>query len=302
MDGKTMKLCLGTVQFGMNYGVQGNGQPHREKVFDMILYAISHGISMFDTASAYGVAEEVLGEYIRGYPETSQNMRLVSKLKPDAFQGQPVGSWPGIVENNAIESLNKLGINRLEAYLFHNAAYIFNPEAVESMSVILEKGLADKIGVSIYTTDEAMKALEYSQIGAIQIPYNVFDRRLDRCGFFKKALAQGVTVYARSSLLQGLLMMDPENLPIRVSFAKKYLTEYLSICQQFEISPLNAAIGYVTSKKGIDFVVFGVDNIQQLSEYIEIEKLKIPQKLIEAFDLAFGDVEEKLVNPALWNK
>ena len=297
-----MKLCLGTVQFGMNYGVQGNGQPHRENVYDMLSYAITHGIAMFDTASAYGEAEQVLGEYIRKYPEESPSMRLVSKLRPDAFRDQPVSSWSAIVENDAIESLNRLGISKLEAYLFHNAAYIFNPDAVESISVVIKKGLADKIGVSIYTPEEAMKALEYAQIGAIQIPYNVFDRRLDKCGFFEKALSQGVTVYARSSLLQGLLMMDPENLPERVIFAKKYLFEFLRLCKQFEISPLNAAIGYVSNKKGIDYVVFGVDNIQQLAEYIEIEGKKTPQGLVEAFDAAFEEVEEKLVNPALWNK
>ena len=298
----TMKLCLGTVQFGMNYGVQGNGQPHREKVYDMLSYASSHGISVFDTASAYGEAEDVLGDYIRSYPDVSQNMRLVSKLRPDAFREQPVSNWSHVVENNAIESLKRLGIGKFEAYLFHNAAYIFNPNAVESMSVIIEKGYADKIGVSIYTPEEAMKALEYTQIGAIQVPYNVFDRRLDKCGFFEKALAQGVNVYARSSLLQGLVMMNPDNLPERVEFAKNYLTEYMRICKQFDISPLSAAIGYVTSKKGIDYVVFGVDNMQQLSEYIEIERQNIPQGLVETFDLAFDDVEEKLVNPALWNK
>ena len=31
-----MNLCLGTVQFGTNYGIQGNGQPNTENVYAML--------------------------------------------------------------------------------------------------------------------------------------------------------------------------------------------------------------------------------------------------------------------------
>ena len=298
--GEFVNFCLGTVQFGTNYGIQGNGQPQHEAVYEMISYAIEHGISQFDTASAYGEAEDVLGGYIKSKPEMAKKMRIVSKLKPSAFMETDKSEWKDIAVANAEESLQRLGIDRFSAYLFHNASYIFDENAVIALNSVKEEGLADRIGVSIYTPEEAMEALTYSQIGAIQIPYNLFDRRLDHCGFFQKARDKGVTVYARSSLLQGLAVMNSANLPDRVAFASDYLIQYDAICKEYSVPKLNAAIGYVAQKKGIDYVVFGVDNQKQLEEYLSIENSHIPEEMINRIDEVFSEAPEKLVNPVLW--
>lgn len=295
-----MKFCLGTVQFGINYGIQGNGQPPHKKVYDMLSYAIDHGINQFDTASAYGEAEKVLGDYIRLNPEKAAKMNIISKLKPDAFAPNEEKNLVKTVVSNAKESLAQLGIPRFCAYLFHDASFIFDKDAVMALYSIKEEGLANRIGVSIYTPEEAMKALEYPQIEAIQIPYNLFDRRLDKCGFFKKAKESGVIVYARSSLLQGLAVMDPNCLPNRVAFAKEYLLHFDSICNEFKVSKLSAAIGYVAKKQGIDYIVFGVDNISQLQEYMVLENVDIPKDMIKQIDDCFADSPEKLVNPIMW--
>lgn len=295
-----MNYCLGTVQFGVNYGIQGNGQPKHEAVYDMLSYAIEHGIEQFDTASAYGEAEDVLGGYVRAYSDKAAQMNIVSKLKPDAFVNADRKEWARVAVDNANESLRRLGISHFSAYLFHNASFIFDEEAVNALNTVKTEGVASRIGVSIYTPEEAMKALEYSQIEAIQIPYNLFDRRLDKCGFFKRAKEKGITVYARSSLLQGLAVMDPDNLPERVAFARDYLLEYDTICKAFSVSKLNAAIAYVAQKYGIDFVVFGVDNKQQLEEYISLKHNTLPDEMVKQIDKVFYDVPEKLVNPVLW--
>ena len=295
-----MNFCLGTVQFGVNYGIQGNGQPQRESVYEMLSYAIEHGITQYDTASAYGDAEDVLGSFIRLYPHMAEKMNIVSKLKPDAFQNSNKKDWPLIAVENAKQSLKRLGKDHFFAYLFHNASFIFDEEAVSALYMVKESGLADRVGVSIYSPDEAMKALTYSQIGVIQIPYNLFDRRLDKCGFFEKAKENGVKIYARSSLLQGLAVMDPENLPNRVAFAKKYLLQYEAICKEFLVPKLNAAIGYVAQKQGIEYVVFGVDNLKQLKEYISLAVNNLPEEMIKRIDEVLYNAPEQLVNPVLW--
>lgn len=295
-----MDLCLGTVQFGLNYGIQGNGQPREEKVFEMLSFAINNGIRVMDTASAYGDAEAVLGEYVRLYPEKIDKVRFVSKLKPDAFTKTNEDKWSDIAIKNAAGSLDRLGIGKLYAYLFHNTSYVFNLKAVEAMNTVKGVGLAERIGVSIYTPEEAMKALEYPEIDVIQIPYNLFDHRLDQCGFFMKAKAQDVTVFARSSLLQGLLMMNPDRLPENVSFAKGYLEKLQEICSRYELTKLDTAISYVGNKNEIDYVVFGVDNIKQLQEYISMKDTVLPGDMIDDINRTFENVEERLVNPVLW--
>ena len=228
-------------------------------------------------------------------------MHIISKLRPKIFMDKPTDLWKDIVLKNIQESLIRLKISRLEAFLFHSAEYIFDEAAVNALHCVCGEGLAEKIGVSIYTPEEALKALEYEEIKVVQVPYNVFDHRLDCCGFFEKAKEKQVEVYARSSLLQGLILMDPNRLPKRVRFAENYLKRFVSICKDYDILPLKAAVCYVKRHLGIDYVVFGVDNQSQLYEYISMQEEEIPIDMVETLKREFEDVEDRLVNPVLWS-
>lgn len=56
------KLILGTVQFGVNYGINNNaGQVTQTEVNRILEYAAENGIEKLDTSSAYGNSEEALG-------------------------------------------------------------------------------------------------------------------------------------------------------------------------------------------------------------------------------------------------
>ncbi len=297
-----MKLVLGTVQFGMDYGIQGGKRPKEKDVEEILSYAADHGIHYFDSASAYGNAEKVVGNYIKHHTDRADQMKMISKLSASALREIPTNAWRHTVLRNAEESINALGIQQLKAYLFHDASCIYDQEAVKALASVVDAGLAEKAGVSIYSPEEAVKALEYGEIRVIQIPYNVFDQRLDQCGFFEKARQRQVEVYARSSLLQGLVMMDPDNLPGRVRFASGYVRKFHRICREYNVSPLRGAVGYVLTHPGIDYVVFGVDNKRQLMEYIAMQEEGIPMEMKDALRNEFADVEERLVNPVLWDK
>lgn len=295
-----MEYVLGTVQFGMEYGIQGAHRLSRELIYSIIDRAIEHGITVFDTASLYGDAEKILGEYLIQREDDGIHIKIVSKLASNVFDGCPKEQWKQIAIENISASLSRLNLTKLEAFLFHNASYIFDKDAVKALYSTVEKGLAYKVGVSVYTPQEALKALEYDEIGVIQIPYNLFDHRLDKCGFFERAREKKVKVYARSSLLQGLIMMDPDKLPARVRFAEKYIRTLRGICEEYNITPLEAAVSYAANHKGIDFIIFGVDSIEQLSGYIDMKSRPISAELEERLSAEFRDVEDKLVNPTLW--
>lgn len=295
-----MKLCLGTVQFGLDYGIQGKPKPKKDKIFEMLDYAMDSGICTLDTASAYGDAEVILGDYLSGNKSKIKRLEVVSKLKPDAFRAEPKRKWGDIAVRNAHKSLDILGIECFSAYLFHDASCIFDDQAVAALEEVKKAGLAERIGVSIYTPKEAIKALEYSSITAVQVPYNVFDHRLDREEFFERAKEQGTAIFARSPLLQGLLMMDPDRLPEKVAFAAGELRDYLRICEKFGIKPLDAALGYVWRRDDIDYMVFGVDNIKQLREYMSFRDTRIPLDMIKELTERYKEADERLVNPVLW--
>lgn len=296
-----MRFCLGTVQFGMDYGVQGARRPCYPAVKEIMDYAWSHGIRAFDSAASYGEAQNILGHYLSENKEQLQDVHVVSKLPPNAFDGVAKEKWGSIVVKDARKSLEILGIRKLRAYLLHNAGMVYNEDAVRALYKAQASMSAWKTGVSVYSPQEALKALEYEEISVIQVPYNVFDHRLEQCGFFEKAKKKKVEVYARSTLLQGLLLMDEENLPERVRFAKDYLAGFKRICTKYGISPLQAAVGYVGRNKGVDYIVFGTDSLAQLKEYIAMRGQSIPDEMMLELEKEFEDVEERLVNPALWN-
>lgn len=294
------KLCLGTVQLGMDYGVQGGSKPSQEKAEAVLDFAAQNGVDALDTAAAYGDAEQVLGNFFLTRPELISRMKVIAKLPAGALIAGNEDSWESVVLANAAGSIQRMGLVQLKAYLFHDAACIFDDRAVRALYAAVREGLAQKAGVSVYTPQEAMKALEYDEIGVIQVPYNLFDQRLDRCGFFKKAKEKGTEVYARSSLLQGLLAMDPDRLPERVRFAEGYLREYRAICARFNLTPLKAAVGFAVHHPGIDYVVFGVDTREQLEDYISAREERLPEEMVCQLERAFAETEEKLVNPSLW--
>ena len=69
------KLVLGTVQFGLQYGVNSAGRPSEEAVKSILAEAAKGGITILDTSSAYGNSEEILGECITA----DENFKIVSK-------------------------------------------------------------------------------------------------------------------------------------------------------------------------------------------------------------------------------
>lgn len=295
-----MRLCLGTVQFGMDYGVQGAHKPEYAKVDKILDYAICHGITTLDCAAAYGEAEKVVGRYLKSNPGQTKNAKVVSKLSATVLDVNERACWPELAVSNAEKSRQDIGVDRLESYLFHNASLINDPYAVKALTEVKIQGISKKVGVSIYTPNEAMKALEYDDIEVIQIPYNVFDHRLDHCGFFRAARDKNVDVYARSTLLQGLLVMGEETIPSNMSFSRAYIRKYHQICRKYCISPLRAAIGYVSRHPGIDYIVFGVDSLVQLKEYVSMQEVAIPSEMADEILAVFNGVEERLVNPVMW--
>lgn len=286
-----MNYCIGTVQFGMNYGIQNNGRPDLDSVFNIIDEAISNGVSCFDTAMAYGNAEQILGQYIQERKIKNENIKIITKEKSQ-FSIQNLN-------DNIKSSIEKLHIEKLYGFLFHDSAVVYSKDSMELLNIIKENNYAEKVGVSVYLPDEALKALEYN-IDIIQVPYNLFDSRLDKVNFFQRAKEKNIEIYSRSSLLQGLALMDYDKLPSNVLFAKEYLMKFDELCKKYNIDRLNAAVNYVSSNKYIDYIVFGIDNINQLKEYLSVQNKKLPSELVNDIKNLFSDVPEKLVNPTLW--
>ena len=295
-----MRLCLGTVQFGMKYGVKNvlGRQPTDEEVVAVLDAALSHGIVEYDTASTYGTAEEVLGRYelAMKYVDGTR-VRITSKLRFNVADDE------NAVIAEVHESLRRLRAKSIYGYMLHRASDIERPALIEGLIRAREDGLIEKIGVSVYEPEEALRAARNPHVDSIQIPYNALDRRLDVVGFFDVARTNGKCVYARSVFLQGLLLMRPDEAELRVPGSGVYIALFQEIAEGGGFSPDEAALLYALSHKGIDYVVFGVDTAEQLRENVAV------QKKMDAFHATYESIATSIIDaprevflPTRWRK
>ena len=297
------KLVLGTVQLGMEYGLNNTtGQPNREEAFSILDRALAAGITLFDTAWAYGNAEDVIGEWMQAR-DTTQKIKIISKMKPHALEDYPNYTEPSkVVLAEVKKSLHRLGVSCLEGYLLHTPQYAYNDGVIAGLREIKSAGLVKNIGVSIYDEAEALRAIE---IGAdyVQVPYNVLDQRLDKIVFFDRAKEKGVTVFARSPFLQGLLLMDPAHIPPHLAHARTLLEKFADISKRHGLSRLEAALTFAYNSRA-DYIVFGVETLAQLQDVLalDVQVLVSNNGFLKEVSSTFRNVEIAIVNPSLWNK
>lgn len=291
------KLCLGTVQLGMKYGVNNElgRQPTEEESFAVLRAAKKGGVEFLDTASAYGEAETLLGRF----DVENVGFHVISKLRP---WGQQETSEEAVLLE--IESsLQRLKMKRLYGYMLHRSEDMQNEEIVHGMILARESGYTEHIGVSVYEPEEALSVVQSGVWDIIQIPYNVLDQRLDETDFFEIAKKNHVTVFARSAFLQGLLLMDPEHLPIHLQKARPYIEKFRQIIAKNHYTPEEGAILYSYCHPGIDYVVFGVDTEKQLVKNIEVcKKAEDFNACWKELDGVFSGLPREIIVPSLWQQ
>lgn len=260
------KLGLGTVQFGLPYGISNtNGQTSAEEVSKILQTASAHGITVLDTASAYGNAEAVIGK------NNLQSFNIVSKYITPS-QGKSI-------EEQLTQSLRDLQVKRLYGYLAHRPAEILNDKAQwKILKDFQQKEWVHKIGFSLNTTEELQALLDKNIIpDLIQVPYNYFDNRFENLMIALKE--KDCEIHTRSAFLQGLFFKDTNTLPSFFDTVKPLIKKV----QQQTKNISGALLHFVAAKPFIDTIIVGVENAQQL--------------LINSRDLQLGIELEKNTTP-----
>ena len=274
------KLVLGTVQFGLQYGVNSAGRPCGEAVKSILAEAAKGGITTLDTSSAYGNSEEILGECITA----DENFKIVSKYPQSET---PVGE----IFN---DSLGRLRIKKLYGYLLHHfEVYKNNPKVWDEFVALKDKGKVKKIGFSLYTPEELEFIINNkSPFDLIQVPFNIFDKKF--LPYMKDLHERGVEIHVRSTFLQGLFFKDRNTLPVKLLPMKKYLLQLDEFSKERGLSISEIALNYNLQNSYIDGVLIGVDNVEQLQTNLKSVK-------DTPIDIDIEVKEQELLNPVNWN-
>jgi aryl-alcohol dehydrogenase-like predicted oxidoreductase len=286
------KIALGTAQFGLPYGIANQqGQVSMQEIAAILHHAWASGVRILDTAISYGNSESRLGQI------GVSDWQVVSKLPALPTNCLNVGAW---VDAEITASLKRLQVTQLYGLLLHRPANLLESQGqdlYQALTALKTEGRVKKIGVSIYAPSELEAILASHIIDLIQVPFNVLDRRLQTSGWLDYLHQTGVEVHTRSAFLQGLLLMDKAKRPQKFELWSDLWLRWQTWLDSENLTPLQAALGFVQSQPKVDRVVVGVDNCRQLQEIIDVAQLSA---LHPPSDLSTSC--EDLINPSRWSR
>jgi aryl-alcohol dehydrogenase-like predicted oxidoreductase len=252
-------LALGTVQFGVDYGISNTrGKVPKEEVFKILEFAYLNGVDTLDTAYNYGESEKIIGEFIKS---TGHRFKLISKL--------PKGKNAEETRQILDKSLKNLNSESVYGYLFHDFnSFKENPSLLDTILEMKERGKILKFGFSLYHPEELLYLLDNKIIfDIVQIPYNLFDQRFGE--YFPRLKEAGVEIHVRSVFLQGLFFLKPEGLKDRFIEVRPQITLLNTIAKDLNLTISSLCINFVLNNKYIDKIVIGVDNLSNLKENLD---------------------------------
>ncbi len=204
----------------------------QEETNNVINELVNNDINFIDTARAYTISEEYIGNAIEGKREkffiaTKSMSRDYESMKQD------------------IEiSLKNLKTDYIDLYQIHNLKpeeykTIFDEnKAYKALLEAKEKGKIKYIGITSHSLETIEQSIEDEKFSTIQFPYNIIEDQADE--IFKKANKKGIGIIVMKPLAGGA------------------------------IDDAKLAIKYILSKDYIDVVIPGMENIEQVRENVSV--------------------------------
>ena len=291
-------MMLGTVQFGLPYGVANHtGQPSYAEVVRIIATAVEGGVNCFDTAAAYGTSEEVLGKALHELG-LIEKVTVATKVLP--LTGTELTDSKAAfraIERSIEISRQKLGLDCLPFVLFHRET---DAAHLECLARLRERGWLRYYGVSC--DNFAGPAREFAaSTDALQIPANIVDRRHLRTDFFEVTKSRNVAIFIRSVYLQGLLVMPERDIPASLREILPVRQTLEDIAQQAGLSLQELAVRFILSQSGVTSVLVGVESVAQVIDNLSLfNGQPLPDDVLTQLQRLNCDLPESLITPSQW--
>ena len=287
------KLILGTVQFGLKYGINNTiGKLKKDEVLSLMKVAYNSGIRILDTAEAYGNAHQLIGDFHN--KNDNLKFKIITKF-PHKIKLSLIGT-------KIIEYLDLLHVKTLEVIMFHSfESFQSNYKALNSLNELKSNGLINNVGVSVYTNAQLESLLNEDLITVVQLPFNLLDNSNVRGDLINRLKEKGKIIHTRSAFLQGLFFKstNDKNPIVQELKTELELLNQISIGSNCSIEEL--ALSYCINQKNIDNVIIGVDSISQLNANIKASGFQIKENALKTINgIVVKDLE--LLNPSLWNR
>lgn len=294
------RTSLGTVQWGMNYGVSNqNGIPTNDELERILRTAMKNSIKHLDTARNYGNSEERIGQHIA---EHQGMFHITTKVDiPPQVLKSSKRRISESVRDSINSSLEALQVGKIDNVLLHRGYFAIENEMIAwtTLQEIQDAGMIGKIGISAANPGEAKLAFELPGCDVVQVATSLLDQRLTRSDFFGECQAKGIETVVRSIFLQGIAFITPEDLSGNLVELRDVLLSIEHFAAEIN---LTAADIWKTFASDIntDFLVVGFTNDWELQRYLENENPNI-KELIRTFSNQIDLLPEYILDPSRWS-
>lgn len=287
------KICLGTAQFGLDYGIANQrGRIAVGEIDEILTFASQKGIEALDTGRAYGESENILGRLTSKHP---YNFRMTTKTPSlNGFEGE------GNAKNIIQPSLKALRREKIYGYLVHQFSDYLTHHALWGMLEELKReGIVQKIGFSIYKPEELELLFDRNvPFDIIQFPYSIFDRRFEQ--YFSLLRKKNIEINVRSVFLQGLAFLNPDTLPEHLVHARDDLKRLIHESKEINVPVHAVCLNFVLLNSDIDIAVIGIDSLEQLKQNIDAVKFLSEVQRIYDDIKAISINDENILLPYNW--
>lgn len=300
------KFTLGTVQLGLNYGIANKmGKPDSEKSFHILDTAVQNGINSFDTAPNYGNAEETLGDFFAQKTHCNDQRLITTKLDMIPGTEDSDKDIERKIRDCVENSIQKLRLQRLPLLLLHEPSDMSSHGRIllATLKAMKAEGLVEKIGVSIYTVEDAERMLAEDLYEVTQVPMNIFDQRLGKKGILKRFHERDMIVFVRSVFLQGLFFIQPENLIPKLKAFETPLRQLADLADTEGLSISQLALTYIRDLESVTSLVIGAETPEQVMDNVRLfEAPRLGEETCDRISRMFQDIPEPLLDPRVWNR
>ncbi len=282
-------IILGTVQFGIKYGINNlSDKPTDSQVFQILDTAWDNDVNTLDTADAYGDAIKIISSY-------HQNSGKLFKINTK-FKNLDVLS----INTKLKSDLLSLQCPQINTLFFHSyAEYKNSNHILLQLLKAKDDGLISSIGVSIYTNEELLHVINDLQIDVIQLPFNLLDNDFQRGKFLKIAKEKNKKIQVRSIFLQGLFFMNIKEVPKKLAILKPWLEKIEKLSELSDIPKESLCLLYPNSHEYIDEIIIGVDTQYQLLQNLKSLKLFLPVAIKKEID-QISIIPSSILYPPNW--
>jgi aryl-alcohol dehydrogenase-like predicted oxidoreductase len=208
-----MKLQFGT---GSRFGRLNSSLASR-----LVDYALSKGITSFDTGFNYGEgsSQALLASCLKSHIRDNREDLTISSKSGTLLKSQPGLKCfkPDYIDHTISASVRLFGDTYLDTYFLHGPTSmdLSSPKLISCLEAHKSSGLIRSIGVNThdYSLMKQIANGNFGYVSSVMIDYNLIQQ--DRSDVIDLLVGRGISVVAGTALCQGLLLQSPLSLLFR---------------------------------------------------------------------------------------